>query len=83
MNASMITREELYNGEYFELQEAKEYLGISTIKLRNFIHEGEIKVSLLETKRRNKYKYFFKKEDLIEFKLFLILIDEYSMKKCA
>lgn len=84
MDATMISKEELYKGEYLELKEAQEYLEISKLKLRTFIHEGEIKVFLMETKKHKNNKYFFKKEDLVEFKLFLIMTNFYDKKrKCA
>lgn len=81
MNASMILKEELYKGEYFELNEAQEYLEVSKLKLREFVNEGDIKVFLMETKRHKHNKYFFKKEDLVEFKLLLIMTDFYSKKR--
>lgn len=84
MDATKITKEELYKNDYYELKEAQEYLEVSKLKLREFIHEGEIKVFLLETKSNKRPKYFFKKEDLIEFKLLLIVDNFYSKKKkCA
>lgn len=83
MDATKITKEELYKDDYYELKEAQEYLEISKLKLRTFIHEGEIKVYLLETRCNKRPKYFFKKEDLVEFKLLLIIDNFYSKKKCA
>lgn len=81
MNAQMISKEGIYKGDYYELREAQRYLELSTLKFREFIHNGEIRVFLMESKQHKNYKYFFKKEDLVEFKLFLIMTDFYINNK--
>lgn len=77
MNAQMISKEGIYKAEYYELKEAQRFLQLSTLKFRDFIHNGDIPVFLMESRHHRNYKYFFKKEDLVEFKLYLIMTDFY------